>query len=44
MTVHDLELEHFRNYDTLKVDFDSGVNVIHGENAQGKTNLLEAVG
>lgn len=44
MTVQGLTLEHFRNYTCLDTDFHSGVNVIVGENAQGKTNLLEAVG
>ncbi len=44
MTVQRLTLEHFRNYTHLDADFHSGVNVIVGENAQGKTNLLEAIG
>ena len=43
MTVQRLTLEHFRNYTHLDADFHSGVNVIVGENAQGKTNLLEAL-
>ena len=34
----------FRNYETLDLTLDPGVNLILGENAQGKTNLLEAVG
>ena len=44
MTVQHLTLEHFRNYTRLEADFHPGVNVIVGENAQGKTNLLEAIG
>ena len=44
MTVQRLTLEHFRNYNHLEADFHGGVNVIVGENAQGKTNLLEAIG
>lgn len=44
MMVHSLELDGFRNYGSLKAEFAPGVNVIYGENAQGKTNLLEAVG
>lgn len=44
MIVRSLDLEGFRNYDSLRADFAPGVNVIYGENAQGKTNLLEAVG
>lgn len=38
-----LELINFRNYKEVSVEFSSGVNVIWGENGQGKTNLLEAV-
>jgi len=43
MIVRSLELASFRNYETLRAEFSPGVNVIYGENAQGKTNLLEAV-
>lgn len=43
MIVRGLELDFFRNYVHLNAEFDSGVNLIYGENAQGKTNLLEAV-
>lgn len=42
MNIQTLELESFRNYPQLCVEFDPGVNLIYGENAQGKTNLLEA--
>lgn len=38
-----LELTNFRNYTEQKLDFCDGVNIICGDNAQGKTNLLEAV-
>ena len=43
MRVEQLTLRGFRNYDAAEVHFDGGINVISGENAQGKTNLLEAV-
>ena len=43
MQINHLTLDYFRNYLHLEADFDSGVNVIYGDNAQGKTNLLEAV-
>ena len=43
MRINTLELEHFRNYDRQTVSFDPDCNVIFGENAQGKTNLLEAI-
>ncbi len=44
MRVCDLALDGFRNYEDFSVSFAPGVNVIWGENAQGKTNLLEAIG
>jgi DNA replication and repair protein RecF len=43
MRVDSLSLSGFRNYENALVWFDPGINVITGENAQGKTNLLEAV-
>ena len=43
MRIDKLKLERFRNYEALEVSFDEKCNVIYGENAQGKTNLLEAV-
>lgn len=43
MKVDALELEDFRNYRRLEAAFSPGVNVIYGENAQGKTNLLESI-
>ena len=36
-------LSSFRNYDELNLSFDDGINVIYGENGQGKTNLLESI-
>lgn len=38
-----LELTNFRNYEQQELDFKDGVNIISGDNAQGKTNILEAV-
>ncbi|MDG5473863.1 DNA replication/repair protein RecF [Jeotgalibacillus sp. ET6] len=43
MYIEQLELSHYRNYDTLTVEFDNNVNVILGENAQGKTNVMESI-
>ncbi len=43
MNLTDLELRNFRNYEHVKLNFDPGVNLIVGDNAQGKTNLLEAI-
>ena len=44
MKLHRIALDGFRNYTDFTADFSPGVNVIWGENAQGKTNLLEAIG
>ncbi len=43
MFLRHLTLQHFRNYSSLDVAFEPGLIVLQGENAQGKTNLLEAV-
>ncbi len=43
MRIEALELQNFRSYETLSSQFDPGVNLIVGDNAQGKTNLLESV-
>jgi DNA replication and repair protein RecF len=40
---HSIEIENFRNIPSASVAFTEGVNLLHGDNAQGKTNLLEAV-
>ena len=44
MHLNNIALRNFRNYETLDLSFDPGVNLIVGNNAQGKTNLLEAIG
>ena len=43
MTVKELRFENYRNLENNKIEPSDRVNVIYGENAQGKTNLLEAV-
>ena len=43
MRIERISLSGFRNYDEEKVEFGPAVNVISGTNAQGKTNLLEAI-
>ena len=43
MKIKSLSLESFRNYSVASLEFEEGCNVIYGENAQGKTNLLEAI-
>ena len=43
MRIDALRLENFRNYGSQTLTFDRACNVIYGDNAQGKTNLLEAI-
>lgn len=43
MIIKSLELVDFRNYENLKITFDKGTNILYGDNAQGKTNILEAI-
>ena len=43
MIVKELYLRNFRNYQDERVVFDPSLNILHGENAVGKTNLLEAL-
>lgn len=43
MVIKSLELSNFRNYDFLNIEFDKGTNILFGDNAQGKTNILESI-
>ena len=43
MFIKSIELNQFRNYENLNLQFDNGTNILYGDNAQGKTNVLEAV-
>lgn len=43
MYIESIELKNYRNYETLSLEFDEGTNIFYGDNAQGKTNILEAV-
>lgn len=44
MYLSSLNLKNYRSYETLGVKFTSGVNILQGRNAAGKTNVLEAIG
>ena len=44
MQLSEIHIRDFRNYETLSLDFSPEVNLIVGDNAQGKTNLIEAIG
>ncbi|MEZ3427906.1 MAG: DNA replication/repair protein RecF [Lachnospiraceae bacterium] len=43
MIIKRLELADYRNYESLHLQFDKGTNILYGDNAQGKTNILEAI-
>ena len=43
MIIKSIELTNFRNYESLNLEFDKGTNILYGDNAQGKTNVLEAI-
>lgn len=43
MIIKSLELADYRNYEALDMKFDKGTNILFGDNAQGKTNILEAI-
>lgn len=43
MYIKELTLENFRNYENQKIEFNENINVIYGNNAQGKTNIIEAI-
>lgn len=43
MRIKRLKVENFRNLEKLDIKFSDGVNIIYGNNAQGKTNIIEAI-
>lgn len=43
MTIQELDLFQFRNYKKQNLTFGDGINILYGQNAQGKTNILEAL-
>lgn len=43
MFIESLALNNFRNYDDAEINFSKGINILYGDNAQGKTNVLEAI-
>jgi DNA replication and repair protein RecF len=43
MIIKSLKLKNYRNYELLNLTFDPGTNILYGDNAQGKTNILEAL-
>ena len=43
MFLRKIELKNFRNYENLKLEFNKNINIFIGDNAQGKTNILESI-
>ena len=43
MYIESVQLKNFRNYETLELNLDRETNIFYGDNAQGKTNILESV-
>ena len=43
MLITDLKLKNFRNYDELNLNFNKNINIFYGNNAQGKTNIIESI-
>ena len=43
MIIKSLKLKDYRNYEILNIEFDHATNIFYGDNAQGKTNILEGV-
>ena len=43
MKIKQLKLKNYRNYDFLELEFDESTNIFYGDNAQGKTNILESI-
>lgn len=43
MYINKIKLTNFRNYEEQEIEFNKNINVIYGDNAQGKTNILESI-
>lgn len=43
MYIKNLALQNYRNYESAEIRFSDGINILYGDNAQGKTNILEAI-
>lgn len=43
MLISNIKLQNFRNYKNLNLELNKGINVFFGDNAQGKTNILESI-
>ena len=43
MRIKKIKLKNYRNYNDIELNFNDNLNIIIGDNAQGKTNLLESI-
>ena len=43
MWIKKIKLNNFRNYQEQEINFEKNINIFYGENAQGKTNIIEAI-
>ena len=43
MYINKIKLKNFRNYNEQEIELNKNINIIYGDNAQGKTNILEAI-
>ena len=43
MTINKIRAQNFRNVESCEIEFTPGVNLLYGNNAQGKTNIIEAI-
>jgi len=43
MYIKKIKLNNFRNYESQEIEFNNNINIIYGNNAQGKTNIIEAI-
>ena len=43
MWINSIKISNFRNYNNLSIELNKGINVFYGENAQGKTNIIESI-
>ena len=43
MWIKKIKINNFRNYDQEEIDLEKNINIFYGENAQGKTNIIESI-
>ena len=43
MNITEIKLKNFRNYEYQELELNKGINIFYGNNAQGKTNILESI-